>query len=179
MLSEQQRQRLLQVARQSVQAAVCGQPKPDLKTDDPDLTAIQGAFVTLHQRGELRGCIGHIEGHLPLIETVAAMARAAALDDPRFPSVTCAEEPSLHIEISVMSPLRTVTDPQEVEVGRHGLVMSRGLRRGLLLPQVAPEWGWDREEFLTHCCAKAGLPGDAWCDPGTTMEVFEAEVFSE
>lgn len=180
MLNAAQRERLLQVARQSVRAAVGNGPRPDLHTTDPDLRRVQGAFVTLHSAdGDLRGCIGHIEGHLPLIETVAEMARAAALEDPRFPPVTAREEPTLQLEISVMSPLRVITDVNEIEVGRHGLVMTRGLRRGLLLPQVATEWGWDREEFLRHTCRKAGLPPDAWQDPDTTIEVFEAEVFGE
>lgn len=179
MLSPEQRQRLLQTARQAVRAAVSSGPEPDLSTDDPDLTRVQGAFVSLHERGELRGCIGHIEGHLPLIETIAEMAQAAALDDPRFPSVTSEEEPQLEIEISVMSPLRVLTDPREVEVGRHGIVITRGFRRGLLLPQVATEWGWEREEFLDHTCVKAGLPTGAWRDKDTVVEVFEAEVFGE
>ena len=179
MLSEEQRQRLLQVARQSVEAAACGEAAPDLRTDDPDLTRVQGAFVTLKKRGALRGCIGHIEGHLPLIETVAGMAEAAALEDPRFPPVSCQEVAELHIEISVMSPLREIKDVNEIEVGRHGLVISRGYQRGLLLPQVAPEWGWGCEEFLCHTCLKAGLPSDAWKHPGTGIEVFEAEVFGE
>lgn len=178
-MSPEQRQRLLQVARQSVRAAVGSGPEPDLSTADPDLTRVQGAFVSLHEHGELRGCIGHIEGHLPLIETIAEMAQAAALDDPRFPSVTAEEEPQLEIELSVMSPLRVVADPREVEVGRHGVVITRGFRRGLLLPQVATEWGWEREEFLDHTCVKAGLQPGAWRDKETVIEVFEAEVFGE
>lgn len=178
MLNEEQRQRLLQVARQSLRAAVCRDSKPDLQTDDPDLSRVQGAFVTLEKQGDLRGCIGHIEGHLPLIETVAEMARAAALEDPRFPPVACSEVSELHIEISVMSPLQEVVDCNAIEVGRHGLVVSHGLRRGLLLPQVAPEWGWNREEFLAHTCLKAGLPPNAW-QQGATIECFEAEVFGE
>lgn len=180
MLSAEQRQRLLSVARQAVRAAVGSGPEPDLHTEDPDLRRVQGAFVTLHTaEGDLRGCIGHIEGHLPLIATVAEMARAAALEDPRFPPVTAREEPDLALEISVMSPLRVIKDANEIEVGRHGLVMTRGLRRGLLLPQVATEWSWDRTEFLRHTCHKAGLPPDAWQDRDTTIEAFEAEVFGE
>jgi AmmeMemoRadiSam system protein A len=180
MLNDAQRLRLLQVARQSVMAVCCGEAEPDLRTDDPALTAVQGAFVTLHTaNGDLRGCIGHIEGHLPLIETVHEMAVAAATQDPRFPQVRCAEVPSLHIEISVMSPIREVANIAEIEVGRHGLIITRGYRRGLLLPQVATEYGWGREEFLDHTCMKAGLPTHAWQDRGTTIECFEAEVFGE
>jgi AmmeMemoRadiSam system protein A len=179
MLTPEQRTRLLQVARQVVKAAVCGDPAPDLRSDDPDLTRVQGAFVTLKKRGELRGCIGQIEGHLPLIQTVAEMAEAAATEDPRFAPITCHEEPELDLEISVMSPLRVIAEVSEIEVGRHGLVMSQGMRRGLLLPQVATEWGWDREEFLCHTCVKAGLPSDAWQGKGICIETFEAEVFGE
>jgi len=180
MLNDQQRQRLLQVARQSVLAVCCGEADPDLRTDDSMLTAIQGAFVTLHTvDGDLRGCIGHIEGHLPLIETVYEMAVAAATQDPRFPQVRCAEVPSLQIEVSVMSPITEVENVEDIEVGRHGLIVSRGTRRGLLLPQVATEYGWGREEFLEHTCQKAGLPGHAWQDRGTRIECFEAEVFGE
>lgn len=179
MLSDTQRQKLLQVARQALKAACCGANPPDLTTTDPTLSTVQGAFVTLTRDGELRGCIGHIEGHLPLIETVAEMAVAAALEDPRFPPVTCEEVGLLHIEISVMSPLQRLADPGAVEVGRHGLVVSRGYQRGLLLPQVATEYGWNREEFLAHTCRKAGLPPNAWREAGTTLEIFEAEVFGE
>lgn len=180
MLNEQQRQRLLQVARTAVCAACCGEPEPDLTTSDAALTAVQGAFVTLHTAdGDLRGCIGHIEGHLPLIETVAQMAVAAATQDPRFPRVRCEEVPELHVEISAMSPIRELGDVAEIEVGRHGLIVSRGYQRGLLLPQVATEYGWRREEFLAHTCQKAGLPSDAWRDKHTLIECFEAEVFGE
>jgi AmmeMemoRadiSam system protein A len=180
MLNDQQRQRLLQTARQSVMAACCGEAEPDLATDDPKLTAVQGAFVTLHTAdGDLRGCIGHIEGVLPVIETVREMAVAAATQDPRFPKVRCAEVPSLQIEISVMSPITEVRNIEAIEVGRHGLIVSCGYQRGLLLPQVATEYNWDCDEFLQHTCQKAGLPADAWRDSATKIECFEAEVFGE
>lgn len=180
MLNETQRRKLLQVARQSVLAVCCREAKADLTTDDPALTAIQGAFVTLHTaEGDLRGCIGHIEGHLPLIETVAQMAVAAATQDPRFPRVRCEEVPSLHIEISVMSPITEVKDVEDIEVGRHGLIVTCGYQRGLLLPQVATEYQWTCDEFLCHTCLKAGLPADAWRERNTKIECFEADVFSE
>jgi AmmeMemoRadiSam system protein A len=180
MLNEEQRRRLLQVARESVLAACCGEAEPDLQTDDPMLTAVQGAFVTLHTSdGDLRGCIGHIEGVLPLIETIQEMAVAAATQDPRFPTVRCEEVPSLQIEISVMSPITEIQSMEEIEVGRHGLIVSCGYRRGLLLPQVATEYNWDCDEFLCHTCQKAGLPPHAWKDDATKIECFEAEVFGE
>jgi AmmeMemoRadiSam system protein A len=178
MLTGEQRQRLLQVARGSLRHAVGNGPRPDLSTDDEDLKRPSGAFVTLHLHGELRGCIGHIEPVLPLIQTVREMARAAALDDPRFHPVTAAEEPLVALEISVMSPITPVPDLEAIEVGRHGLVVEQGRNRGLLLPQVAPEWGWTREEFLQHTCVKAGLPRDAY-RRGAQVYWFEAEVFGE
>jgi hypothetical protein len=178
MLTEEQRKRLLQVARESLRQAVGKGPRPDLTTDDEVLTRPSGAFVTLHLQGQLRGCIGHIEPVLPLIQTVREMARAAALDDPRFAPVSAAEEPAIALEISVMSPITPVPDLACIEVGRHGLVVEQGRNRGLLLPQVAPEWGWNREEFLEHTCQKAGLPRDAY-KRGAQVYWFEAEVFGE
>lgn len=180
MLNPQQRGKLLQVARQAVVAACCGGTAPPTETDDPTLAAIQGAFVTLHTpEGDLRGCIGHIEGHLPLIETVVEMAVAAATQDPRFPRVRCDEVANLQIEISAMSPLREVESLKAIEVGRHGLIVSAGYHRGVLLPQVATEYGWTRDEFLSHTCLKAGLAANAWHDKHTKIECFEAEVFGE
>ena len=179
MLTPDQRAILLQVARASLRAAVSGGPPPRVGTDDPALKRLAGAFVTLKSPdGNLRGCIGHVEPVKPLIETVREMARAAALDDPRFPAVTDTEEPGLHVEISVMSPLEPVDDLNTIEVGRDGLVVEHGRPRGLLLPQVAPEWGWNREEFLQHTCMKAGLPRDAYLR-GATVCRFSAEVFGE
>ena len=125
----------------------------------------------------MRGCIGHIEAVRPLYATVRECARAAALDDPRFDPVTPAELSSLQLEISILSPLVDIA-PQEVEVGRHGLLISRGGRRGLLLPQVAVEWNWDREQFLEETCLKAGLPADAW-QHGARIQAFTAQVLKE
>ncbi len=179
MLSDQQKRRLIEVARQSLHAAVAGGPPPDLQTDDPQLLEPRGAFVTLKKAGQLRGCIGYIEPRVPLIEAVADNAESAALHDPRFTPVTSEELPDIELEISALTPLVPVTDVEEIEVGRHGLVISRGPYRGLLLPQVPVEWGWDREEFLEHTCLKAGLPADAWRREDAELVSFEAEVFSE
>ena len=116
-----------------------------------------GAFVTLKKKGALRGCIGHIVGHYPLAETISRMAVAAAFQDPRFPPVTRAEWPTIDMEISVMTPLKEITDTAAIEVGRHGIYIQKGDRSGLLLPQVATEYGWDRLTFLEQTCRKAGL----------------------
>lgn len=135
-----------------------------------------GAFVTLKRKGRLRGCIGHIVGDKPLHRTVAEMARAAAFNDPRFPPVSAGELPDLDVEISILSPLSGCT-PEEVQPGRHGLLVRRGRNSGLLLPQVAREYGWDRETFLAQTCLKAGLPRGAWQNPAAEIFCFEAEVF--
>ncbi len=179
MLNAEQKSFLLSVARQAIRQAVIGEEAPDLSTSDQVLTRLAGAFVTLKISGELRGCIGYVEGVMTLVQTVAQMAQAAALKDPRFTPITPAEVDAVEIEISVMSPLQPVDGIDGIVVGRDGLVITRGMRRGLLLPQVAGEWGWNREEFLSHTCMKAGLPEDAWRSDNVTIERFEAEVFSE
>jgi len=140
----------------------------------------RGAFVTLTEKdGKLRGCIGTILPVGPLDETVVRMAVAAAVEDPRFSAVIPAELPDLHMEISALTVPEPVSNLEAIQVGRHGLIVTRGYNKGLLLPQVAPEWGWDRLQFLQHTCLKAGLPTDAWKDSKTRIEWFEAEVWGE
>lgn len=136
-----------------------------------------GAFVTLKRHGRLRGCIGNVRGTDELYKTVWAMARAAAFEDPRFPQLSLREFEDLEYEISILSPIEPCPDPKAVVVGRHGLIMSRGGRSGLLLPQVPVEWKWDRDTFLAQTCVKAGLAPEAWQGPGTAIFWFEAEVF--
>ena len=177
MLNEQQRKALLQVAREAVTAAA-----KDIRyaptSDDPVLQHLGAAFVTLRKLGQLRGCIGMLQAKEPLIHTVAKMARAAAREDFRFQPVQLDEVPGLKIEVSILSPPRKVTDVNEIEVGTHGLIMQQGPRRGLLLPQVPVEWGWDREEFLDQTCIKAGLARGCW-RRGAEIYAFAAEVFGE
>jgi len=177
-LPSAERRALLALARSAIKAAVERRPPPELPSDFPLLAVPSGAFVSLHQRGRLRGCIGQIEARQPLVLTVAHCAIAAATEDPRFSPVTPEEVPGLEIEISLLSPLRPAR-PEEIEVGTHGLLISRGWQRGLLLPQVATQFHWTRERFLQETCHKAGLDADAWQDPGTRIEAFTAEVFSE
>lgn len=169
---------MLALARSAIEAAVLQRPLPDMHCTTPLLAAPSGAFVSLHQRGRLRGCIGQIDAREPLALTVAQCAVAASMEDPRFSPVTADELPGLELEISVLSPLAPIR-PEEVEVGKHGLLVSRGWQRGLLLPQVATQFHWTRERFLQETCHKAGLDADAWKDPGTHIEAFTAEVFSE
>lgn len=179
MLSPASRRALLELARAAVAARVSGRPAPVLDAENlPDLRA--GAFVTLRRSGQLCGCIGHIEADRLVADVVARVAASAATEDPRFGSVLPAELSVLEVEISVLGPLERIDplNPAAVEIGRHGLVIEQGHHRGLLLPQVATEWGWDRETFLSHLCAKAALPPDAW-HRGATVYRFEADVFSE
>lgn len=170
---------LIAIARESVKAVVSGKKYVPAAPSEPRLLQNAGAFVTLHSRGELRGCIGFIEARLPVYETVAEMAARAATADPRFDSVKSSELNDIDIEVSVLSPLRKIEKPEDVEVGRHGVVIEKGFYRGLLLPQVATENGWDRETFLKYVCMKAGLDKDAYLDSGSTIYVFTAEVFGE
>ncbi len=176
-LSEDARDLLLRLARQALEQAVRTGRLPQI---DPPPGAPQepcGAFVTLHKHGRLRGCVGYIESALPLYQTVRECARAAALQDRRFEPVEPEEVAGLEMEISVLSPLEDIT-PERVEVGRHGLLVSRGYLRGLLLPQVPVEWHWDRETFLSETCRKAGLPADEWRH-GARIQAFTAQVFAE
>jgi AmmeMemoRadiSam system protein A len=181
MLDEKQRKTLLAIARESI-AGVLAQRPVDLsafKVDDA-LRRPAGAFVTLTTAGgDLRGCIGSIHAIEPMFKAVSSSAISAALSDPRFYPVKAAELPKLHLEISVMGPIERVKDIAEIEPGRDGLIISRGPYAGLLLPQVATEYGWGREEFLDHTCVKAGLPAGAWRSPETKIERFSAEVFGE
>lgn len=154
-----------------------GQDVPRPSTDSPLLAEHYGAFVTLKRGGRLRGCIGNVSATAPLAETIERMAQAAAFEDPRFPPLTADELPDMDIEISILGPITPCPDPQQVEVGRHGLIVRRGFHSGLLLPQVAVEWGWDRETFLDQTCVKAGLPRGCWKKPRVELWWFEAVVF--
>jgi uncharacterized protein len=174
--SPEERRILLRLAHQSIETAL-HDVELDLTPPTARLAEPRGAFTTLHLHGKLRGCIGYVFSTHSLYSTVAETARAAALDDPRFEPVTIEEAPDLKVEISVLSPLQPI-HAEEIVVGKHGLVVMQGSHRGLLLPQVAGEWGWDRETFLTQTCLKAGLPPDAWLH-GAELQAFTAEVFGE
>jgi uncharacterized protein len=176
-LAEEHGRILLSVARQALAEAVAGRSLPDPAELSGALVVRAGAFVTLRVGGSLRGCIGQVEAERPLVRAVAECAAAAALEDPRFPPVSPAELESLDIEISVLSPLFDI-NPMEIEVGRHGLLISSGFQRGLLLPQVAVEWRWDSLRFLEETCRKAGLPADAW-RRGARVQGFTTQVFVE
>lgn len=177
-LTPEQRATLLALAREAIREHVRHDRRVHPTPSEPVLRAAGAAFVTLTRHGELRGCIGYVEAVRPLAEAVAHCAVSAATADPRFPPVTPEELSQLQIEISVLSPLRPVQDPGEVRVGEHGLFIRQGIRHGLLLPQVATEFGWDRETFLRQTCLKAGLPADAW-RRGAEIQVFSVDHFSD
>jgi AmmeMemoRadiSam system protein A len=176
-LTEEEKTRLHDIARQSIAAGLAGRRPQPLTDVGGVLEEPRGAFVTLHLGGALRGCIGLIEAVKPLAETIQEMAYAAAFSDPRFPPLTAREFQDVNLEISVLSPLRRIKKVHEIQVGVHGLYIRQGSRRGLLLPQVATEYHWDRETFLNQTCHKAGLPATAWKEPQTEIYLFSADIF--
>lgn len=180
MLSQDDQVALFQLARDAIQAALLRLPPPDVPTGGAELGEVRGVFVTLRRRddGALRGCIGHTIGQLPLAEGVRTLAVSAALHDRRFAPVVTSELAGLHVELSVLSPLEAA-DPAGIEIGRHGLMIRKNARAGLLLPQVASERGWDPETFLRHTCLKAGLPEDAWRESDAELRWFSCEIYEE
>ncbi len=177
-LTAENKAALLKLARAAVTEYVTRRAVVDLDTKEAVLLEPRGVFVTLKKRGGLRGCIGFIEPVAPLAKAVVQCAIYAATEDPRFPPVREAELKDLEVELSVLTPAKEITNPALVRVGTHGLIMQRGDRRGVLLPQVPVENGWDRETFLDEACLKAGLPSDAW-KKGARIFTFEAIVFHE
>jgi len=176
-LNEEEKKTLHHIAKTVIENKTRGKPVPDFKVESPILKENRGAFVTIQKRGELRGCIGYIEGHGPLHKTIEKMAEAAAFNDPRFTPVKEKELPELDIEISVLTPLKRITDVSEIQVGKHGIYIKKGWSSGLLLPQVATEYEWDRHTFLEHTCQKAGLPSNAWKEKDTEIYIFSADIF--
>ncbi|MFC1729088.1 AmmeMemoRadiSam system protein A [candidate division KSB1 bacterium] len=179
LLSKEDKLFLLKRARESLECYLSGKKMPAVQPDSEILHERCGAFVTIHNAGRLRGCIGHLHVEKPLYETVEEVAVSAGCRDPRFSPVTPDEISGIDIEISVLSPLREIKDIFEIIVGTHGLLIRQNMYQGLLLPQVAAEHNWNREEFLEHTCLKAGLSSDAWKDSKTEIMIFSAEVFGE
>jgi AmmeMemoRadiSam system protein B/AmmeMemoRadiSam system protein A len=177
-LSEEEKTELLTIARKSIECRVLGQATPQFEPTTERLREKRGAFVTLNKDGRLRGCIGYILPMKPLYQTVSEVAVEAALYDPRFPPLKEEELSRVTVEISALTPLERIDDPSRIEVGKHGIYMKKGMNSGLLLPQVATEYGWMREAFLEHTCSKAGLPKDAWKE-GAEIYIFSAEIFHE
>src|SRR5512138_45443 len=177
MINEADEKPLLAIARQALEARVAGDPAPRVVCIGP-LALRCGAFVSIHNGDELRGCLGRLTPTSPLGATLVYLGGAVADSDPRFPPVLPEELPWLHLEISLLTPERPVSSIDEITVGQHGIVVEHGRSRGLLLPQVATEFGWDSETFVQHACVKAGLPEHAW-KAGARILVFEARIFAE
>jgi AmmeMemoRadiSam system protein A len=179
-LTEKQQEILIKLARETIELYLKNGERIQFEPQDERLKVKQGAFVTLRKQGNLRGCIGHIVPMEPLSDTIIDIAIASATEDPRFRRVTPDEMKDIDIEISVLSIPRRVKSADEIEMGKHGVIVGRGMRKGVFLPQVADETGWDKVTFLQHLCAdKAGLPKDAWKDKDTEIDIFTAQVFEE
>lgn len=179
MLEEEEREALLRIVCQALQAAVTGEAYRPMDPGYPALRGQGGCFVTYKTHGQLRGCIGCFESAEPLYQTVARYAHASAREDPRFLDrpLTLVDLPGVRIDISVLSPLERTAEPEAITLGVHGIHVRRGMQSGCFLPQVATETGWSVEEFWGMCCRhKAGLPAGAWRDPGTECSIFTAEV---
>lgn len=181
-MDDTQKQTLLKVAKDTVEAVITGKTVPEVSSDDEQLNAKCGCFVTLKNGEQLRGCIGQFTSEMPLIELVSQMAKSSATADPRFfgNPITEGELQQLDIEISVLSPLKKTDEPLSLRLGVDGIYIKSGCLSGCFLPQVATETGWNKEEFLSYCCShKAGLPADAWKQPDTEVYLFTAEIFGE
>jgi len=179
-LSRQEQGELLKIARESIAEGLEGKRSLPPESSYPKLMERRGAFVTLRKDGGLRGCIGRFQPDIPLCQTVAQMAQAAAFSDSRFPPLSLEELDEIEIEISVLSPLKEISSIDEIQLGKHGIWITRGAHSGCFLPQVATETGWSKQEFLEHCCRdKAFLPKDAYLDEDTHISVFTAQVFHE
>ncbi|MGA9115787.1 MAG: AmmeMemoRadiSam system protein A [Bacteroidota bacterium] len=179
MLTQDARRELLMLARDAILRSLRGRLLPLRAFRSPELNRPGGMFVTLRLGGDLRGCIGYIRSDEPLGRVVQEIAPKAAFEDLRFPPVTAEEVEKLKLDISILSPMEAVADPVAVKPGLHGLMVEKGGCRGLLLPQVAVEYGWTREEFLNHTARKAGLPPEAWRDPNAVVYTFTAEIIRE
>jgi AmmeMemoRadiSam system protein A len=178
-LDQSDQTELLHLARATLRSYLSSGAIPEYHTSRQELRSRCGAFVSLHRGSELRGCIGQIVPDRELFRIVQHCVVSAASEDTRFSPVAPEELENLTIEISVLTPLRRLHETAEIEIGKHGIYITRGMNRGLLLPQVATEYAWDRDTFLNQTCRKAGLSEDAWRDPSTVISIFEAQVFSE
>ena len=170
---------LLELAHEAIRNSVSDVPFSERPVHVPIMDEFRGAFVTVHCKGQLRGCIGYPQAVKDLKTTIVETAQAAVTRDPRFQPIQEDELEELTVEISVLTPIQPVSDIEEIEPGHHGLIVQQGMFRGLLLPQVAEEYHWNRMQFLENTCIKAGLPRDAWQNPETKISIFSAEVFND
>ncbi len=170
---------LLKLARKAIETELVGLPFSLPRVTNSQLLEHRGAFVTIHNDGVLKGCIGTFSADRPLCEVVSDMAISAAFKDPRFRPLRSSEFEEIDLEISALTPLRLITDINEIQVGTHGIYITQGSFKGVLLPQVATTYGWDRLTFLDQTCLKAGLASGCWKDQAARIEIFSAEVFGE
>jgi AmmeMemoRadiSam system protein A len=185
-LSKSDGKLLIATAREAISARLEARAPgwPEIREEsEAVLSAPNGAFVTLRsgkdESAPLRGCIGRMTADESLIEVVREMARAAAFEDPRFPPLKAAEYPGISVEITVLTPMRPIRSVEEIEIGRHGVYLTKGWQQAVFLPQVATEQGWNREELLANLCRKAGLPPNAWRESDARFQVFEGQIFKE
>jgi AmmeMemoRadiSam system protein A len=178
-LSTKERATLLGIARRAIETYVRTGREYAEPREEKSLNVRSGCFVSIKQNGRLRGCIGNFQSEHPLFREVAQMAVASASKDPRFYPMKEDDLSDFSLEISVLSPLRKIESTDEIEVGRHGIYLEKGYYRGVLLPQVATEYGWDRDTFLRQTCVKAGLPTEAWKAEDAEIYIFSAQVFGE
>ena len=179
MLSKTETDILLKIAREAIIHQIKGDDYSPTPREEKALNVHSGCFVTIKQSGHLRGCIGNFQSQQPLYREVTTMAVAAACQDPRFSPMNLQDLDNFSLEITVLSPLEQISDINQIEVGTHGIYIIKGLNRGVLLPQVAAEYGWDRETFLRQTCAKAGLIDDAWQQPDVEIYIFSGQIIHE
>jgi len=178
-LNAKEKEILLNIARQAILQGVRTGEEYIEPREEKALNKRNGCFVTIKQNGQLRGCIGNFQSELQLFKEVAQMAQASATKDPRFYPLREEDLDNFNLEISVLSPLHKIEHIEQIEVGKHGVYIEKSFYRGVLLPQVATEHGWDRETFLKQTCIKAGLPTDAWEAADADIYIFSAQIFSE
>ncbi|MDX2480094.1 MAG: AmmeMemoRadiSam system protein A [Desulfuromusa sp.] len=179
MISATTATKLLQIARDAIIHQVKNEDYSPAPRDEKDLNIRSGCFVTITQDGHLRGCIGNFQSQQPLFQEVVTMAVAAASQDPRFQPMSRDELNNFSLEITILSPLEKISAINQIEVGTHGIYIVKGHNRGVLLPQVATDYGWDRETFLQQTCVKAGLSENSWQQPDAEIFIFSGQIISE
>ncbi len=179
MLNKKESSVLMKIAREAITHFVHKQTYRPTPREEKNLTQRSGCFVTIKQDGQLRGCIGNFQSERPLYQEIAEMATASCSKDPRFHPMEEAELENFSLEISVLSPLEKIEDCEQIEVGKHGIYIEKNFSRGVLLPQVATDYGWDRQTFLQQTCLKAGLPTNAWQESDAEIYIFSAQIITE
>ena len=179
MLSKSEASVLLKIARHAITQQIMNDAYNPEPREEKSLNMHSGCFVTIKQKGHLRGCIGNFQSQQPLFKEVATMAVAAASQDPRFPPMNKNDLDNFNLEITILSPLEKIDNTDQIEVGTHGIYIIKGFNRGVLLPQVATEYGWDKETFLRQTCVKAGLPENSWQQPDAEIYIFSGQIIHE